>query len=147
MKVLLTGSSGFLGRNILEYLLQKNHTVGILLRKDSSEILKCNKNNNVIQMPSKLKEDIYFSVNNFKPDIIMLGHADNLLREPLYKIKKNFSGIKISQWFLDPLIKTGPDFVKNKTRILSKSDIVDTNFITTSPDQISFLNKKNSFFI
>ena len=71
MKVLLTGSSGFLGRNILEYLLQKNHTVGILLRKDSSEILKCNKNNNVIQMPSKLKEDIYFSVNNFKPEIII----------------------------------------------------------------------------
>ena len=50
----------------------------------------------------------------------MLGHADNLLREPLYKIKKNFSGVKISQWFLDPLIKTGPDFIKNKTRIFSK---------------------------
>ena len=65
--------------------------------------------------------------------------------ENLYIKLKKFSGVKISQWFLDPLIKTGPDFIKNKNRILSKSDIVDTNFVTTSPDQISFLNKKIVF--
>ena len=137
----------------LYYSTSKKINNGFLLNNynvlsiSDRDILSTSKNIYDLEGKKNLSKIVLSSVNNFKPDIIMLGHADNLLREPLYKIKKNFSGVKISQWFLDPLIKTGPDFIKNKTRILSKSDIVDTNFVTTSPDQISFLNKKNSFFI
>ena len=43
---------------------------------------------------------------------------------------------------------TGPDYDKNKKRILDKSEIVDANFITTSPDVLNFLPKKiQNYFI
>ena len=48
----------------------------------------------------------------------------------------------MSQWFLDPLNKKGPDFIRNKNRILDKSDFMEANFMTTSPDVLSFLSKK-----
>ena len=34
-------------------------------------------------------------------------------------IKKDYSNLKITQWFLDPLNKKGPDFNKNKDGFIS----------------------------
>ena len=49
---------------------------------------------------------------------------------------------------MDPLNKNGPDFERNKKRILDKSEFIDTNFITTSPDALKFLPSfVNNFFI
>ena len=49
---------------------------------------------------------------------------------------------------MDPLNKNGPDYEKNKNRILDKKNFVDSNFLTTSPDVLNFLsNKTNNFFI
>lgn len=110
------------------------------------DILSTSKNIYDLEGKKKLSSIVLSSVNNFKPDLIMLGHADNLPIDPLEKIRKNFSDIKISQWFLDPLIKTGPDYIKNKNRILSKKKVIDTTFLTTSPEKVSFLSS-NSFFI
>ena len=47
--------------------------------------------------------------------------------------------LKISQWFLDPLSKLGPDHESNTKRILDKIDIIDSSFLTTFP---SALNSK-----
>ena len=56
--------------------------------------------------------------------------------------------LKMSQWFLDPLNKNGPDFIRNKNRILDKSDFMEANFLTTSPDVLNFLSKKSrNYFI
>ena len=49
----------------------------------------------------------------FKPDLIILGHADRVSSLTLEKIKKLDRNIKISQWFLDPLSKYGPDHKNN----------------------------------
>ena len=85
--------------------------------------------------------------SNFKPDLILFGHADKLDGNKLVNnLKKYYNGIKTAQWFLDPLIIGGPDYIKNKNRILLKSDIVDFNFLTTEPNSLKF-NVKNSFFI
>tara|TARA_B100001029_G_C14991047_1_gene412077 strand:+ start:326 stop:1063 length:738 start_codon:yes stop_codon:yes gene_type:complete len=49
---------------------------------------------------------------------------------------------------LDPLNKNGPDYLKNKRRILDKSEFIDANFITTSPDVLRFLPKEvKNYFI
>ena len=49
---------------------------------------------------------------------------------------------------MDPLYRLGPDYFKNKKRILDKSDILDSNFLTTAPEAVNFLpNKYESFFI
>ena len=49
---------------------------------------------------------------------------------------------------MDPLNKNGPDYLKNKRRILDKSEFIDANFITTSPDVLRFLPKEvKNYFI
>jgi hypothetical protein len=65
----------------------------------------------------------------------------------LGELKDEYPYLKIAQWFLDPLNKNGPDYVKNKNRILNKSEFIDANFITTSPEVLNFLpkNVKNYF--
>jgi spore maturation protein CgeB len=86
--------------------------------------------------------------DNFKPDLIILGHADKISKNTIKLIKKKHSNIKFSQWFLDPLSIKGPDFIKNKDRFMHKYDFMDANFVTTSPDALSFLpNKDKCLFI
>ena len=91
----------------------------------------------------KLKKTCY----NYKPDLVVLGHADLISPNMLGELKDEYPNLKIAQWFLDPLNKNGPDYDKNKNRILHKSNFVDANFITTSTDVLSFLpkNVKNYF--
>ena len=76
-----------------------------------------------------------------------MGHADLIYPKTLDNLKNSYPNLKIAQWFLDPLNKRGPDFYKNKKRILDKSEYVDCNFLTTSPDVLSFLpnNVKNYY--
>ena len=65
--------------------------------------------------------------------------------ETLSRIKKYDNNIKISQWFLDPLIKSGPDYINNKKRVLDKQDFLDANFLTTSPDALNFIKDKSRY--
>ena len=95
-----------------------------------------------------LNDKLIKTCYHFKPDLIVLGHADMISKDILYNLKKDYSNLKIAQWFLDPLNKNGPDFQKNKKRILDKSDVIDSNFLTTSPDALSFLSKRKlNYFI
>ena len=91
----------------------------------------------------KLKKTCY----NYKPDLVVMGHADLISSDMLGELKDEYPYLKIAQWFLDPLNKNGPDYLKNRNRILNKSEFLDTNFITTSPDVLNFLpkNVKNYF--
>ncbi len=67
-----------------------------------------------------------------------MGHSDLINAQQLGELKDDYPDIKIAQWFLDPLIKNGPDYEKNKKRILDKIDFLDANFLTTSPDKLDF---------
>ena len=92
----------------------------------------------------KLKKTCY----NFKPDVMILGHADLISPQTLGELKDDYPSLKIAQWFLDPLNKQGPDYLRNKERILDKSNFIESNFLTTSPEVLDFLPKKtNNFFI
>ena len=62
--------------------------------------------------------------------------------------RNDYPNVKFGQWFLDPLNKKGPDFERNKSRILDKIEQMDCTFMTTSPSALNFLPKKeNNFFI
>ena len=61
-----------------------------------------------------LNDKLIKTCYHFKPDLIVLGHADMISKDILYNLKKDYSNLKIAQWFLDPLNKNGPDFQKNK---------------------------------
>ena len=77
----------------------------------------------------------------------MLGHADLISADQIQELKNDYPNVKFGQWFLDPLNKKGPDFERNKIRILDKIDKVDATFTTTSPKVLKFLpqNNKNYF--
>ena len=114
--------------------IRNNHNV---LTMSDRDIVYYNKSLNDFYGIKKFNEKVYKTFINFKPDLIVLGHADTLLKDTIIKIKK-IKDVKICQWFLDPLIKSGPDFIKNKNRILSLEKYLDASFLTTDPKSLSF---------
>ena len=88
----------------------------------------------------KLKKTCY----NYKPDVIIMGHADLISSNQIEELKDDYPNVKIGQWFLDPLNKKGPDFERNKERITNKLSVVDATFLTTCPSALSFLPKNNN---
>ena len=91
-----------------------------------------------------LQKNILENFNNFKPDLVILGHADSVSPDTLNFIKNKNS--MISQWFLDPLGRFGPDYKNNKRRITEKNEFIDSTFLTSDPSSLDF-KIDNSYFI
>ena len=110
------------------------------------DVIHENKNITDINGRKTLQKLIIDNSNNFKPDCIVLGHADSVTNETLDLLKSKNKYLKICQWFLDPLGDKGPDYLKNNQRILEKSIFMDATFLTSCP---SILPKKikNTHFI
>ena len=130
------------GRRINNGLVRLGHSV---LEFSDRDIQKYYKNYKDLSGTKKLNSKLVNTCYNFRPDMIILGHADSVFPQTLRDLKKNYPKLKIAQWFLDPLNKKGPDFSKNKQRILNKIDYVDENFLTTSPKALNFLPEKDKF--
>ena len=78
----------------------------------------------------------------------MLGHADLISADQIMELRDDYPNVKFGQWFLDPLNKNGPDYDRNKDRILDKINQLDASFVTTSPSVLNFLPPEtNSFYI
>ena len=131
------------GRRINNGFIRLGHNV---LSISDRDIISSAKKLNDISGVKSLNNKIINTFMNFQPDIIILGHADSVQKNTLEYLKNEKKDLKLSQWFLDPVSQFGPDFLKNKSRILDKSKILDTNFLTTDPNSLSF-NIKNSFFM
>ena len=86
------------------------------------------------------------SVQNYNPDLVLLGHSDNIDPIILEKIKNSNKNIKIAQWFEDNLAASGPDPLSNQRRLLQYEPFVDFNFITTHPSVLNFLKDKKNYF-
>ncbi len=133
------------GRRINNGFIRLGHSV---LEFSDRDIVSKGKSMRDLDGSRTLNDKLIKTCYHFKPDIIVLGHADMVSQQLLYDLKKDYSNLKVTQWFLDPLNKHGPDYLKNKQRILNKSEILDSNFLTTSPDALNFLPKNcKSYFI
>ena len=88
-----------------------------------------------------LQKSVLNNFQNFKPDFVVLGHADSLQKETIAYITSQ--KIKVAQWFLDPVGKNSPDYEKNKKRILDKSENIDASFLTSDPNDLDFKIKIN----
>jgi len=93
-----------------------------------------------------LNNKIIESCKNFDPDIIVIGHADNISVETFDYLKNTNKNLKFAQWFLDPISKSGPDYINNRKRLLKFKNFMDSSFITTDPKSIDF-KTDNSFYI
>ena len=131
------------GRRINNGFIRNNHNV---LSFSDRDIVHNYKNLRDFKGNKSLQKKIIETFNNFKPDFIVMGHADRVERTTLEKIREINKNLKISQWFLDPLSRHGPDHTNNKKRILDKIDLIDNTFLTTDPKSLPF-DLPNSFFI
>lgn len=122
-------------------LIKLGHNVLTLSDRD---IIAQNKSIFDIDGSKSLNKKIINNIDNFKPNLVVMGHADNIYLDTINYIKNK--NIFICQWFLDPITANGPDFLKNKIRINKFANIIDATFITTHPDAIKF-NIKNVFYI
>ena len=133
------------GRRINNGFIRLGHSVLGFSDRDIQKYYKSFKDlNGAKTLNEKLRKTCY----NYKPDIIMLGHADLISSEQIEELKNDYPNVKIGQWFLDPLNKNGPDFERNKSRVLDKIKQVDASFLTTSPQALKFLpSNKTNYFI
>ena len=131
------------GKRLNNGLIRLGHNVYQLSDRD---IISSNRS--ILNPSSKkiLNDKIIEISQNFKPDLIILGHADSVKIETLEHLKLQNRNLKISQWFLDPLSKNGPDYLYNKKRILDKIKHIDATFLTSDPKSLVF-KIKNSYFI
>ena len=130
------------GRRINNGLVRLGHSI---LEFSDRDIQKYYKNYKDLSGTKRLNSKLINTCHNFRPDMIVLGHADSIYPQTLRDLKKNYPNLKIAQWFLDPLNRNGPDYEKNKQRILNKIEYVDENFLTTSPKALNFINKNENF--
>ena len=132
------------GKKINNGLILNGHNVLNISDRDLTSQKK-----NIFDIGSKkyLFNTIIENIENFKPEMILFGHVDRLSYLNFLELKNRYKKIKFAQWFLDPLIKNGPDYEKNKSRFFLKYQFCGANFITTSPDSIDFVNSDKTFFI
>ena len=131
------------GRRINNGFIRLGHSV---LGFSDRDILKYYKSIGDLKGQKTLNDKLKKTCYNYKPDLIVTGHADLISKEQIQELKEDNPNTKFAQWFLDPLNKNGPDFERNKERILDKIDVMDGTFLTTSPSALNFLPKNNKNF-
>ena len=133
------------GRRINNGLIRLGHSV---LGFSDRDIQKYYKSLKDFKGSKILNEKLRKTCYNYKPDLIILGHADLITSDQIGELRDDYPNVRVSQWFLDPLNKNGPDYARNKDRILDKIKYMDASFITTCPSALNFLPKnKNNFYI
>ena len=132
------------GRRLNNGFIRLGHSV---LGFSDRDIQKYYKSLGDIKGKKSLNEKLKKTCYNYKPDLIVTGHADLISKDQIQELKEDNPNTRFAQWFLDPLNKNGPDFERNKDRILDKIDVMNASFITTSPSVLNFLpqNKKNFY--
>ena len=133
------------GRRINNGFIRLGHSV---LGFSDRDVQKYYKSLNDIKGSKILNDKLKKTCYNYKPDLVVIGHADLISKEQVQELKEENPNTKFAQWFLDPLNKNGPDYERNKERILNKIKLMDGTFLTTSPSALNFLPKNsNNYYI
>ena len=87
------------------------------------------KNNNVVN------QKVLNICENYRPDLILLGHNNILNHNTINKIKDK-NKTKFALWYEDHLIKGGPNAENNLNLIEKNKNLIDQYFVTTHPHPI-----------
>jgi len=131
-----------IAKKISNALIRLGHDV---LNISDRDTIRFNRNISAKSGIDYLNKLFVETVRNYSPDLIVLGHSDNLKVESLEKIKNLKKDIKIIQWFEDNLHDSGPDPILNQKRLLKYDDFIDHNFITTHPSALKFIKNKKKY--
>tara|TARA_Y100000389_G_scaffold187683_1_gene209381 strand:+ start:1359 stop:3488 length:2130 start_codon:yes stop_codon:yes gene_type:complete len=132
------------GRRINNGFIRLGHSV---LGFSDRDVQKYYKSINDLKGAKILNDKLKKTCYNYKPDLVIIGHADLISKTQIQELKEDNPNTKFAQWFLDPLNKNGPDYDRNKNRILDKIDVMEASFLTTCPSALNFLKKDNNYFI
>ena len=91
--------------------------------------------NNKLFSHNSLDRKVQDIANNYRPDLILLGHNNCLMRDTISGIKKIYN-TKFALWYEDHVVLGDPNFKNNLDLIELNHDLIDQYFITTSPDII-----------
>ena len=100
--------------------------------------------NLVTKNNSHINEKIISIADNYRPNLIILGHNNILESETLYEIKSKYNS-KIILWYEDALgyRGEGPNWKNNLNLIENNNELIDKYYLTTHPDEIrTKINKK-----
>ncbi len=89
-----------------------------------------------------LNQKVFNISQNYRPDLILLGHNNILTRETIEKIKSS-NNTKVALWYEDHLIKGGPSYLNNLNLLEKNRDLIDQYFVTTFPKSIKTRISKN----
>ena len=131
------------GRRINNGFIRLGHSV---LGFSDRDLQKYYKSLNDIKGSKTLNDKLKKTCYNYKPDLIVIGHADLISKDQINELKEDNPNTKFAQWFLDPLNKNGPDYERNKDRILDKIESMEASFLTTSPEALNFITNKDKCF-
>ena len=108
---------------------------------DDKFFLKSNFSNTI----SGLNDKIISYVENFAPDLILLGHTNKITSETLKKIRNLLPKIVICRWYIDSI---SPEFFSNNSKILLNNiNLIDKVFITSHPNKALSKCKNKFHFI
>ena len=130
------------GRRLNNGFIKLGHTVQTLSDRD---VISRERKISDITGAKSLNSKFLEIVGNYKPHLIVLGHADLILNESLSEIKNFYPSIKFCQWFLDKM--DDRSWITNKKRFLKKISHLDASFCTTHPSDINSLKGKKVKFI
>ena len=77
----------------------------------------------------KMNQRLVETVNEVRPDLLLLGHSELIANETLLEIRKIIPKIKIAMWWVDWL----DGFLVNRYFFIERINLVDEFFMTTDP--------------
>ncbi|MBD1140711.1 glycosyltransferase [Pelagibacterales bacterium SAG-MED39] len=102
------------------------------------------KNKFIVKSNDLINDKVLTIVDNYRPNLIVLGHNNFLTRKNLELIKSKYD-CKIIMWYEDALGHRGdgPNWRQNLNLLEKNSDLINSYFTTTHPDEIkTIINKK-----
>jgi glycosyltransferase involved in cell wall biosynthesis len=124
------------GKRINNGLVRLGHSV---LEFSDRDIISNHRKLSDLNAAKYLNKKLLNVIGNYKPDLMILGHADLINIKTLKFIKEFYPQLKISQWFLD---RMDSKWISNKKRFLDKIEIMDSSFCTTDPTILRFPKNK-----
>lgn len=77
----------------------------------------------------KLNEAVLRTVANLQPELLLLGHTDLLFEQTLKEARRLVPGLRIAQWFVDPLFEPHA-----REQLFQRLPQLDAFFCTTAGD-------------
>ena len=145
MKILITGGSGFIGRSVIQKLIDGRHTVMVLSRSGAK--LAKEKNNEGIQWINsslELEKEALALIKNFEPEAVIHLAWENI---PDFSFETSFKNLKDQVSFFREILKipsikkiiaagSGWEYNKKLGSCLESDPCVPNNYFTWSKNSL-----------